>query len=139
MNRNYHPLILASLLGLGMMALPLNGASAAIMQPFASEASTAQNPFLHDVDIEIRWDRHRHGDRFRHSHGIYTHFHDGYYYGSPWWTETAPLVVLDDDDGGFGDDHVEWCMDRYRSYNPDNNTWVSYSGEVRECISPFDD
>jgi len=139
MNRNHYPLILASLLGVGMMALPLNGASAAIMQPVASEAVTGHNPLLHGVDIEISWDRHRHGDRFRDRHGVYTHFHDGYYYSSPWWTETAPLVVLDDDDGGFGDDHVEWCMDRYRSYNPDNNTWVSYSGEIRECISPFDD
>jgi len=46
----------------------------------------------------------------------------------------------DDDDYYYadaGDDHVQWCMDRYRSYNLRTNTWVSYSGRVRQCISPF--
>ena len=33
--------------------------------------------------------------------------------------------------------HEEWCMNRYRSYNPDTNTWVSYSGVVHQCVSPF--
>jgi hypothetical protein len=37
----------------------------------------------------------------------------------------------------MGSDHVEWCRDRYRSYNVRTNTWVSYSGRVRECVSPF--
>jgi hypothetical protein len=41
------------------------------------------------------------------------------------------------DDGGWNDSHIQWCLNRYRSYNPRNNTWVSYSGEVHECISPF--
>jgi len=39
--------------------------------------------------------------------------------------------------GGWGRRHVEWCFNHYRSYNPRNNTWVSYSGEVRQCISPY--
>ncbi|MBA3446917.1 MAG: BA14K family protein, partial [Pseudaminobacter sp.] len=34
-------------------------------------------------------------------------------------------------------DHVNWCTDRYRSYRPENNTYTSYSGDMRECISPF--
>jgi hypothetical protein len=36
----------------------------------------------------------------------------------------------------FDTEHVEWCQKRYRSYNPRDNTWISYRGKVRECISP---
>ncbi len=28
---------------------------------------------------------------------------------------------------------VEWCMRRYRSYNPNTHTWVDYHGRVRYC------
>lgn len=33
--------------------------------------------------------------------------------------------------------HVAWCSNRYRSYSPYDNTWVSYSGYVRQCVSPY--
>lgn len=33
--------------------------------------------------------------------------------------------------------HVEWCSGRYRSYRADNNSYTSYSGGRRECISPY--
>jgi BA14K-like protein len=33
--------------------------------------------------------------------------------------------------------HVDWCRDRYRSYNPRTNTWLSYSGQYRQCVSPY--
>jgi hypothetical protein len=47
------------------------------------------------------------------------------------------------DDGYYGNynyggsAHVEWCLNRYRSYRPRTNTWTSYSGRVRRCISPY--
>ena len=28
---------------------------------------------------------------------------------------------------------VEWCMHRYRSYNPRTGTWVDYHGRVHYC------
>jgi hypothetical protein len=28
---------------------------------------------------------------------------------------------------------VEWCMRRYRSYNPRTGTWVDYSGRIHYC------
>jgi tetrahydromethanopterin S-methyltransferase subunit F len=28
---------------------------------------------------------------------------------------------------------VEWCMQRYRSYNPRTGTWIDYKGRVRRC------
>ncbi|MBB6356699.1 BA14K family protein [Aminobacter aganoensis] len=33
--------------------------------------------------------------------------------------------------------HLQWCSDRYRSYRPDDNSYTSYSGERRECLSPY--
>lgn len=35
--------------------------------------------------------------------------------------------------------HVEWCASRYRSYRPDDNSYRSYGGEQRPCISPYID
>ena len=96
----------------------------------------------------MEWNRDRDGDRCRERRGDCRHFHRGYYYKTPWWT--FPLVIggafandpyYDDDGyegyGGMSSRHVEWCMDRYRSYNPRTNTWVSYSGVVHQCDSPY--
>ncbi|MGX9145589.1 BA14K family protein [Mesorhizobium sp. 128a] len=33
--------------------------------------------------------------------------------------------------------HISWCADRYRSYNPDDNSYMSYSGQQRPCVSPY--
>ncbi|QPB22423.1 BA14K family protein [Rhizobium sp. 007] len=34
-------------------------------------------------------------------------------------------------------EHLAWCAERYRSFNPATNSYRSYSGETRECFSPF--
>ncbi len=33
--------------------------------------------------------------------------------------------------------HVNWCLNRYNSYDPGSDTWVAYSGAVRTCRSPY--
>ncbi|MBB6412388.1 BA14K family protein [Mesorhizobium sangaii] len=33
--------------------------------------------------------------------------------------------------------HLAWCASRYRSYRPDDNSYISYSGQQRPCISPY--
>jgi hypothetical protein len=33
--------------------------------------------------------------------------------------------------------HIEWCSRRYRSYDPRDNRYNAFSGERRECISPY--
>ncbi|MGR9500128.1 BA14K family protein (plasmid) [Rhizobium leguminosarum] len=33
--------------------------------------------------------------------------------------------------------HLAWCGERYRSFDPTTNSYRSYSGETRECSSPF--
>jgi hypothetical protein len=43
----------------------------------------------------------------------------------------------DYDGGGLSSRHVQWCLNRYQSYNPRYNTWVAYSGQVKKCYSPY--
>jgi hypothetical protein len=71
--------------------------------------------------------------RFRFRNGPFIYFYNGWWYDEPWWTYDTAYVA----GGGYGDAHVQWCVDHYRSYNPANNTFVSYSGDVRECVSPY--
>ena len=33
--------------------------------------------------------------------------------------------------------HVDWCLNRYRSYNPRTNQFLSTSGYYKVCRSPF--
>lgn len=33
--------------------------------------------------------------------------------------------------------HVAWCSERYRSYRPEDNSYVSYGGKRRACMSDF--
>lgn len=86
------------------------------------------------------------------------HNHHNNYYGNPWWVLGGIGLgyglgygsgYYDDGyygggyygrgyyRGGYGSRHVQWCLNRYRSYNPSSNTWVSYSGRVRQCYSPY--
>lgn len=32
-----------------------------------------------------------------------------------------------------GDSHVRWCLNRYRSYDPDSDTYVGYDGRRHYC------
>ncbi|EJT06007.1 BA14K family protein [Rhizobium sp. CCGE 510] len=36
----------------------------------------------------------------------------------------------------FTAEHLAWCGQRYRSFDPATNTYRSYSGEIRACSSP---
>ncbi|MGF7006915.1 BA14K family protein [Aminobacter sp. BE322] len=37
----------------------------------------------------------------------------------------------------YGDAHVQWCYDRYRSYRAWDNTYQPYNGPRRQCYSPY--
>ena len=145
MMKNTSLVLLGAVLGFGTMALTGGGASAAAMLPLSplmSQPAGASDGVIQVSDRRMRdrWERHRDGDRCSRRHGNCRHFHGGYYYETPWWT--LPLIIggglaNDYDDGDYGDAHVQWCLDHYRSYNPRTNTWVSYSGNVNECNSPY--
>jgi len=148
--KNSSLVLLGAVLGFGTMALTGGGASAAALlplSPLASQPSTAGDGIIlaqnkKERRMRDRWERNRDGNRCSRRNGNCRHFHRGYYYETPWWT--VPLIIGGGiaannyyDDGDYGSSHVEWCLDRYRSYNPRNNTWVSYSGNVNQCNSPY--
>ncbi|MDJ0930306.1 MAG: BA14K family protein [Breoghania sp.] len=33
--------------------------------------------------------------------------------------------------------HVDWCLRRYRSYNPRTNRFLGYDGRYHRCRSPY--
>jgi BA14K-like protein len=147
------------LLGAG----PLSGGMAtAFATSPPSPAATAQGQAANDGMIELAqsvtapdrrvrgtgdrrmrtsWDRNRDGRRCSRRYGNCNNYYRGSYYETPWWT--LPLIVgggiiaQDRYRGGYGSRHVQWCSDRYRSYNARTNTWVAYGGAVRQCVSPY--
>jgi hypothetical protein len=156
MMKNLSLVVLGAVLGFGTLALTGGGASAAALQPFQPLAASQQNAAndgmiqlaagKNDRRMRSDWNRDRDGRRCNSRFGNCRHFHNGYYYETPWWT--LPLIIgggiaaqnnYDDGDygDGYGSRHVEWCSDHYRSYNPRNNTWVAYSGQVNQCNSPY--
>ena len=67
-------------------------------------------------------------------------YYNGWYYNSPWWTVPvigAGVVALTNGNGS-GNRHKAWCQGRYKSYNPKTNTYVSSSGKLKQCNSPYD-
>jgi BA14K-like protein len=144
-------LLSVAIIGAGAWALsgmPANAITLAQMPQPVFQGSAVAEQFIearHRNDhrqMRRSWDRERHGDRCRTRYGNCRHYYRGYYYATPWWT--LPLIggayalgAQERSYDRYGNDHVEWCLDRYRSYNVRTNTWVSYSGEVRQCRSPY--
>jgi BA14K-like protein len=69
----------------------------------------------------------------------YCRYHyNGYWYSNQWWIAPAVGVGVGVAIAGSNNSrHVAWCEGRYRSYNPRNNTWISNSGKVKQCNSPY--
>jgi hypothetical protein len=68
----------------------------------------------------------------------------GPYYGG-WYDGYADYGYSDYayyDDGydaqySSGGDHVQWCLNRYRSYNPRTDTYMGYDGLRHVCRGPY--
>jgi BA14K-like protein len=44
---------------------------------------------------------------------------------------------MDQESPVLSEAHLSWCHARYRSYSTDDNSYVSYGGELRTCVSPY--
>ena len=61
-------------------------------------------------------------------YGLYSGYYDPFsysYYGPQLYQGTG------------WSDHVQWCVQRYRSYRPADNTFQPYDGPRRQCVSPY--
>jgi len=127
---------LTLLLGAGTLALgqasasPLSGSLGTRIEPTSQVQLVDTNPW---------W--FKHGRRHRDHH--HRHFHNGLWFAVPFWlgAGTAALAAdryYDDDyDDDYGDAHVEYCLSRYRSYDPASNTFMGYDGLRHECVGPY--
>lgn len=81
------------------------------------------------------------GPRYRYRYPGYNYFYGGFWYPWPWWSVGYYGGGYNDYGygGGYGASaHVEWCLNRYRSYDPRTNTYMGYDGRRHSCNSPFD-
>lgn len=65
---------------------------------------------------------------------------------APVWLPPAPYPYMDAPlaiyapnyylNGPGASVHIEWCLSRYRSYNPDTNMYLGYDGNYHRCRGP---
>lgn len=140
----------AGLIGYGVVA-PASAATASLGGALPNlEKQTASNIEL----VQSRkwkkrqwaYNRNRQGQRFRYRHGNNRHYYGGYWYRRPWWNYGGPTIALGIGSGygyggayafGGGNSHVQWCLNRYRSYDPRSDTFMGYDGYRHRCDSPF--
>lgn len=149
---------LAALAGLagswapGASAFPTNdspalgtGASPSLM--IEVESRYERDALVTERSGSVAYDRAYHGARCDSWSDNCRYRHGSYYYETPWWVTpvvgagiaigAASAAVTGYPEIGYSTRHVRWCGDRYRSYNARTNTWVSNSGRVRQCESPY--
>jgi len=94
------------------------------------------------------------GPRYHYRHGPFRYYYGGWWYPRPWWYGPGSSVGIgsfgaysgywDDFDwaeGGYTegtDEHVEWCLDHYRSYDEATDSFLGRDGAPRRCMTPFD-
>ncbi len=154
MPNKFSTIALGTLLGLGAVAISGASASAAAMLPLSPAVSgqaNAASDGVVEVNHKKKWKKkwnngnwHHRKYRHRHNDGIYLSlpliiggaYAANRYYGDDYYGDD--YVDYDDyDGGGLSSRHVRYCLNKYQSYNPRNNTWVAYSGRVRQCRSPY--
>lgn len=162
MTNKFNAIAFGTMLGLSTLAFSGASASAAAMLPL-SPAVTGQANAASDGIVQVKhkkkhgkkhfnycndwnggcYSKHRHKHRRGYDNGVYLGlpliFGGGYGAYNYYDDDYGGYYDYDDyyDGGRVGSRHVRWCLNKYRSYNPRYNTWVSYSGQVKKCRSPY--
>ncbi len=164
MSNKFSTLALGAMLGLSTLAFSGASASAAAMLPLSPVVSGETNAASGGI-VQVKhkknhnnnwkWNNkyknkcHRDGGcyhKHRRHHFDRSHLFlplvigggfGGYNYYNDYDDYYGYDGYVDYDGGGLSSRHVRYCLDKYRSYNPRNNTWVSYSGRVKKCYSPY--
>lgn len=139
-------------------------AAAPTFYPKAPEANSGieqvqYDPYLRPRRV-MRMDRDdrryrivRRGDiYYMNGHRGYRDYRPGYRRYNDWWFPAGAFIAGAIIGGAlsqpryvaprygvraYGDAHVQWCYDRYRSYRAWDNTYQPYNGPRRQCYSPY--
>jgi hypothetical protein len=140
MAKTSRSICLAMAAAMTALVLP-QAASSAPVYSGAPAAPVAQNENIIEVNRHRDRDRERRGWR-RDRDGrwivpgiiggliIGSQLNRGYYYND--YPRYAPRRYT-----RSYNRHVNWCLDRYRSYNPATDRFLSYSGNYVRCNSPY--
>jgi hypothetical protein len=153
MLKNVQALALATFVGAGALAaLSVRADAANVPAPGVTKAfdTVANGDLYQEAQSRAerrnawRYDRRSHGYRYNYPYRNYRYYYGGWYYDQPYWSFNFPLYydypVYNYRPAyryRLSARHIDWCYARYRSYNARSNTWISYSGQVRQCISPW--
>ena len=159
MSNKFTTIALGTVLGLSTMAFNGATASAAAMLPLSAVTSgDAQRASGGIIQVDHKkwhkkkkwnnnnnhnWKKRKH--RRGYDNGVYLSlplilggaYAANQYYGDDYYDDG--YYGYDDGyyGGGLSSRHVRYCLNKYQSYNLRNNTWVSFSGQVRQCRSPY--
>lgn len=84
-------------------------------------------------DYESRkhdYDPKKHGPRTEHRTDRNRYPYHGFWYTIPFWLYSFPQY-------DYWDEHVRWCLNRFRSYNPETDMYLGYDGRHHRCRSPY--
>jgi hypothetical protein len=95
MTNKFALLALGAMLGFGACSIAAADASAGALPlfPTGSQVNTISDGVIQVAQGKMRsnWEGRRDGRRCSQREGNCRHFHDGFYYETPWWT--LPLIV----------------------------------------------
>ncbi len=140
MFKKLNQLAFAAAIGIAALAQADSSANAMPITSTPELNSNASGP-IQLVDYRMmksgrHWQIGRDGNRCLYRFGNCRHFYQGYYYETPWWT--LPFIIGNTiANGNNGRSHVQWCLSRYRSYNPRTDMWLGNSGRYYRCNSPY--
>ena len=99
------------------------------------EASTVEKiQYRSDRRAERRWHGHR---GYRDHRPGYRRHSDGWWYPLAAFGLGAAIGGAISNDRQIGGSHVNWCVNRYRSYRAYDNTFQPNYGPRRKCVSPY--
>ena len=84
---------------------------------------------------QFHYQRKHHGKRYRHRRSGFANYYNGFWYSVPFWTSGYDNYY--ESSASDWDLHVDWCHDRYRSYNERRDAYKGYDGRWHRCNSPY--
>ncbi|MFU0506482.1 BA14K family protein [Pseudaminobacter sp. NGMCC 1.201702] len=120
------------------------------------QAATMPRVSLETGTSDVQEIRHRRGYYTRGGYHYYNghrghrHHRPGWRRHNGWWFPPAAFITGAIIGGAianrpapvyraprYGNAHVQWCYNRYRSYRAYDNTYQPYNGPRQQCYSPY--